>query len=86
MFLSLVHGCFSRHWTADSLSLLLDSSPPEAARTQQQSRSNNMGAFDKFRHNIDSPLLEQPNRRPGSDRHVSRNSATSLSHPPNLKL
>lgn len=45
----------------------------------QQSRSANMGAFDKFRNNIDSPnsLLDQPARRPAPERHVSRNSATN---------
>ncbi|KAI0395893.1 hypothetical protein F5Y17DRAFT_169567 [Xylariaceae sp. FL0594] len=44
--------------------------PPENSRNGQGNKTNN----DRARHN-DNGLLEQTNRRPGVDRHVSRNSA-----------
>jgi hypothetical protein len=57
----------------------LVSAPTEQNRPQHQQRSSHnfaLGTFDKPR-SIDNPLLDQTNRRPGLDRHTSRNSANS---------
>ncbi|CAI6090905.1 unnamed protein product [Clonostachys chloroleuca] len=52
-------------------------SPEQPARHQQQNPRGQVGAFDKFRNNVENPLHDQANRRPNVDRHISRNSATN---------